>query len=80
MLLKDSALTRDVSLDPSLIIIDFELPMTQAAALNFLSSYYCGCSYHIMQAIWRKVPALGLVLECKDSNSGLKGFVQKLAV
>ena len=43
MLLKDAAMTQDLSLDPSVIISDFELAMTQAAAINFQSSYHRGC-------------------------------------
>lgn len=55
MLLKDAAMTQGLSLDPSVIISDFELAMNQAAALNFLNSNHRGCYYHFMQAIWRKV-------------------------
>ncbi len=53
--LKDKALAMGLSLDPSVVVSDFELAMVQAATMNFPSAQHRGCYYHLMQAIWRKV-------------------------
>ena len=53
--LKDKAVAMGLSLDPLVVVSDFELAMVQAAAMSFSNSHHRGCYYHFMQAIWRKV-------------------------
>ena len=58
-LLKDAAMTHGLDLDPATVLCDFVLAIIQALALNFPNSRHRGCYFHFMQAIWRKVQALG---------------------
>ena len=56
-----------------------ELAIIQALALNFPNSRHRGCYYHFMQAIWRKVQALGLTSDYSNpQDTTLKNFVQKM--
>ena len=62
------------------MLSDFELAIIQALALNFPNSQHRGCYFHYMQAIWRKVQALGLATNYTDPQDlSLKHFVQKMA-
>ena len=79
-LLKDAAMTHGLTLDPATVLSDFELAIIQALALNFPNSRHRGCYFHYMQAIWRKVQALGLATNYTDPQDlSLKHFVQKMA-
>ena len=75
MLLKDAAFSLGLTLDPTSPMCDFELAIIQASSLNFPNATHCGCYFHFMQAIWRKIQAL--VEEYKTGDS-LKLFVQKI--
>ncbi len=78
-LLKDVAMTHGIDLDPAIVICDFELAIIQALALNFPNSRHQGCYYHFMQALWRKVQALGLASHYSNpQDTALKNFVQKM--
>ena len=66
--LKDAALSLGITLDPDMLMSDFELALIQATALNFPNASHKGCYYHFKQAIWRKVQSLGLVEEYKSSD------------
>ena len=78
-LLKDAAMTDGLDLDPATVLYDFELAIIQALALNFPNSRHQGCYYHFMQAIWRKVQALGLASDYSNpQDTTLKNFVQKM--
>ena len=68
LLLKDAALSLGITLDPDMLMSDFELALIQATALNFPNASHKGCYYHFKQAIWRKVQSLGLVEEYKSSD------------
>ena len=55
LLLKDAALVLGYTLDLFVTVSDFEIPMIQAASINFPNARHQGCYCHFMQAIWRKV-------------------------
>ena len=78
-LLKDAAMTHGLDLDPTTVLCDFEIAIIQAVSLNFPNSRHQGCYYHFMQAIWRKVQALGLASDYSNpQDMTLKNFVQKM--
>ena len=60
-MIKDAALSLGITLDPDMLMSDFELALIQATVLNFPNASHKVCYYHFKQAIWRKVQSLGLV-------------------
>ena len=49
-------------------MIDFELSMIQAIRTEFPSSHIRGCLFHFCQCLWRKVQALGLTVQYRESS------------
>ena len=53
---------RDPSLQPDMIMIDFERAALNALTQNFPTAVLQGCYFHFGQAIWRPIQALGFQL------------------
>lgn len=53
----------DITLDPSLIITDFEKAAINAAQNEFPETLHKGCFFHLCQNLWRKIQASGLATQ-----------------
>jgi hypothetical protein len=66
--------TMDLSLDPAVVIADFEKAVWQAVTAVFGGQVEIkGCFFHLCQSTWRKIQSLGLTAEYKD-NDDVKQF------
>ena len=64
-----SRLSPPLSLDPNVVIVDFESAAIAAVRQTFGSTTELhGCFYHLTQATWRKVQALGLAVAYKTDD------------
>ena len=59
-LVKEKAVSLSLSLDPEIVLGDFEQAIKQAVDLCFLTAEFMGCYFHFSQALMRKFQAIGL--------------------
>src|SRR2546429_8391347 len=57
------------SLDPPMILTDFELAAINAVQTEFPGSINKDCFFHLCQNVWKKIQASGLAIEY-GSNTG----------
>ena len=70
MMVKEAALDLGLDLTPSSVLSGFEQALINALQLNFPTTEHRGCYYyHYSQAIWQKVPVLGLQEEYRSEES-----------
>ena len=59
-LVKEKAVSLSLSLDPKIVLSDFEQAIKQAVDLCFLTAEFKGCYFHFSQALMRRFQAIGL--------------------
>ena len=72
----------DISLDPNVVIVDFEKAVWQAVTVVFgVHVDVKGCFFHLSQSTWRKVQRLGLTTAYKDNDDAKQfcGMLDALA-
>ena len=75
--IKDEADTLNLTLDPKIIMLDFEQGAIKAFRRAFPSAKIKGCFFHFTSAIFKKVVELGLKIEYSENND-FRFFVQIL--
>ena len=61
--------TREPSLNPNFISIDYEKAAENSIRTHFEDALVAGCYFHFGQCLWRKVQALGLQVWYKDPSN-----------
>ena len=66
--LRTYAAKKNIVLNPSTILIDFEQTMVNAINNAFPQALVKGCHFHFAQNVWKKVKKYGLVTLAKEEN------------
>jgi len=54
-ILKEEAIIRQVTFEPKVVHVDFELAVINAILQSFPTTRITGCTFHFSQCVWRKV-------------------------
>ena len=77
-LVKQKAHSLHVSLEPQIILSDFELAIKQAVELSFPTTDFRGCYYHFSQALMRKFQNIGLQVAYRE-DANVNRFLRRTA-
>ena len=77
-LVKQKADSLQVSLEPQIVLSDFELAIKQAVELSFPTTDFRGCYYHFSQALIRKFQNCGLQVAYRE-DANVNRFLRRTA-
>ncbi len=77
-LMKDKAVS--LSVDPEIVLGDFEQAIKQAVDLCFLSAEFRGCYFHFSQALMRKFQAVGLQQVYRSDEEACRFLIRTAAL
>ncbi|CAF3480707.1 unnamed protein product, partial [Rotaria sp. Silwood2] len=76
-ILKNFAISRNLTFEPARILSDFEPGLIAAVANKFPAAVHSGCFFHYTQAIFRRIQTLGLT-NLYFQNSEIRSCCRKL--
>uniref|UniRef100_A0A6P7F583 Uncharacterized protein LOC114326048 n=1 Tax=Diabrotica virgifera virgifera TaxID=50390 RepID=A0A6P7F583_DIAVI len=77
-LLKKKCQDLGCNLNPTKIVIDYELGIHSSMREVFPEANVVGCRFHLAQAWWRKVQNVGLSSEYKNENSEIGKWLKHI--